>query len=494
MQPSASIPGAACLSGKFSREKRMANVLVIDDDTIFSEMMFEIVSRLGHSVSKAASLKEGFSAALSEPFDVIFLDIMLPDGNGLLMLPKLKETGSSPEIIIMTGFGDVSGAELAIKNGAWDYIQKPSSKKEIQLAFTRAVQYRGEKKTKKPPVALTLNGLIGNSPKMRACFDLVAQAAGTDANVLITGETGTGKELFALAIHNNNSRASKNFVVVDCAALPDTLVESILFGHERGTFTGADRARDGLIKQAHGGTLFLDEVGELPLSLQKSFLRVLQEHRFRPLGAAAEIASDFRLISATNKDLTGMAEQGLFREDLLFRLRTLTIDLPPLRGRQEDIKELLIHYTTKLCEQYGINVKGFSPDFLDAFIAYDWPGNVRELISALEKAIAEASQEPTLFPKHLPVDIRISLKKAEINRVSHVEPPGTARSPLPARVLPTLKQFREEAMGEIERQYLENLMVDTGRNIKEACRISGLSRPRLYALLKQFSLTKNFPQ
>jgi two-component system NtrC family response regulator len=277
---------------------------------------------------------------------------------------------------------------------------------------------------------------------------------------------------------------------VDCTALPDTLVESILFGHEKGTFTGADKARDGLIKQAHGGTLFLDEVGELPLPLQKSFLRVLQEHRFRPLGSAGEVISDFRLISATNRNLAEMAEKGLFREDLLFRTRTLTIDLPPLRGRQEDIRELLIHYTTRICEQHGINIKGFSPDFLDALLAYDWPGNVRELISALEKAIAEASQEPTLFPKHLPVNIRISLKKAEINRSGNTP---DMRDPIPGRALPTLKQFREDALSEIERQYLENLMAVTGRNMKEACRISGLSRPRLYALLKRFSLTRNFP-
>jgi two-component system, NtrC family, response regulator len=470
----------------------MAKVLIIDDDEMFSEMLSEIVTRMGHAATKALTLKEGFAATRAEPFDVVFLDIRLPDGNGLDVLPKLKEKDPSPEIIIMTGFGDVSGAELAIKNGAWDYIQKPSSKKQILLAFTRAIQYRDEKRTIKPPVALTLSGLIGNGPRMEACFNLVAQAAGTDANVLIAGETGTGKELFALAIHNNSSRAKKNFVVVDCAALPDTLVESILFGHEKGTFTGADKARDGLIKQAHGGTLFLDEIGELPLSLQKSFLRVLQEHRFRPLGSSGEIASDFRLISATNKDLSRMAKKGLFREDLLFRLRTFIIDLPPLRGRHQDIKELLIHYTTKICEQYGVNTKGFSPDFLDALIAYDWPGNVRELISALEKAIAEASREPTLFPKHLPIDMRISLKKAEISKGGAVTLPRD-REAFPNKALPTLKQFREDAMSEIERQYLEDLMSVTGRNIKDACRISGLSRPRLYALLKRFSLTRSFP-
>jgi two-component system NtrC family response regulator len=267
-------------------------------------------------------------------------------------------------------------------------------------------------------------------------------------------------------------------------------VESILFGHEKGAFTGAEKARDGLVKQANGGTLFLDEIGELPPALQKNFLRVLQEHRFRPLGSDREIESDFRLISATNKDLNKMVTEGQFREDLLFRVRTLNLDLPPLRERPEDIKELLVYYMAKLCERYGIGIKGFAPEFLNALMTYKWPGNVRELIGTLEKAISDAFPEPTLYPKHLPTDIRVRLKKTELTKESIT--PNTVDRPIShsPKFLPTLKDHREEATLKTEKEYLENLLKLTEGNIKEACRISGLSRPRLYALLKKFHLTK----
>ncbi len=468
----------------------MARVLIIDDDEMFSEMLSNMITRSGHSSVRVTNIQDGLKSTLSESFDVVFLDIHLPDGNGLDILPKIREAASSPEIIIITGYGDSNGAELAIKNGAWDYIEKPSSVKEMVLTLVRALQYREEKTLKKPPVALRQEGIIGSSPEIKACLNLVAQAANSDAGVLIIGETGTGKELFALAIHNNSRRARKNFVVVDCASLPETLVESILFGHEKGAFTGAEKARDGLIKQAHGGTLFLDEIGELPPSLQKSFLRVLQEHRFRPLGADKEIESDFRLISATNKDLSGMIKDGRFREDLLFRVRTLNIDLPPLRGRSGDIKELLVYYMAKLCDRYGIGIKGFAPEFLNALLAYEWPGNVRELIGTLEKVISEAFNEPTLYPKHLPIDIRVKLKKTELTRSSVSD--GGKQADLPAlKSLPTLKDYREDAVSEAEKEYLENLFKVAEGNIQEACRISGMSRPRLYALLKKFNMTKH---
>jgi two-component system NtrC family response regulator len=261
----------------------MARVLIIDDDELICEMLSFMVEDMGHSASSATTLKTGFEKASSENFDVIFLDIKMPDGSGLHLLPRIRELPLHPEVIIITGSGDADGAELAIKNGAWDYIQKSSSTKEMLLPFVRALQYREEKNARKPPTALKLNGVIGRSPTMKVCLDLLAQAAQSEVNVLLTGETGTGKEVFARAIHENSMRAENNFVVVDCTALPATLVESVLFGHEKGAFTGADRAQVGLVRQAHAGTLFLDEIGELPLAVQKAFLRVLQEHRFRPV-------------------------------------------------------------------------------------------------------------------------------------------------------------------------------------------------------------------
>ncbi|HQP55771.1 MAG TPA: sigma-54 dependent transcriptional regulator, partial [Syntrophorhabdus sp.] len=308
----------------------MADILIIDDDSDVSDMLVEMVTRMSHRPESSFTLKDARQKILANDYDVIFLDVRLPDGNGLDILPLIKDMSSVPEVIIITGHGDSDSAELAMKSGVWDFIQKPCSLSSMRLVLTRAIQYREKKGlATKPPVLLKKDNIIGNSPSLRACFDLVAQAAQSDINVLITGETGTGKELFARAIHDNSQRADKSFIVVDCAAMPDNLVESTLFGHEKGAFTGADRSREGLIKLAHRGTLFLDEIGELPPLIQKSFLRVLQEHRFRPIGSSGEEQSDFRLIAATNRKLDRMVANGQFRTDLLFRIQALTIELPP---------------------------------------------------------------------------------------------------------------------------------------------------------------------
>ena len=258
--------------------------------------------------------------------------------------------------------------------------------------------------------------MVGNCAAIRKCLDIMAEAAQSDASVLIVGETGTGKEVCARAIHDNGPMAARNFVVVDCASLPDTLVESVLFGHEKGAFTGADRSQEGLIRQAHGGTLFLDEIGELPFGLQKTFLRVLQERRFRPVGGKWEVESNFRLVAATNRDLGKLAAEGYFRTDLLFRLTAFTIELPALRERRDDIRDLAVYYMMKICERYTIGTKGFSPEFLEALRAYEWPGNVRELINAMERAIASARHEPTLYPNHLPTEIRAKIARSSVLR------------------------------------------------------------------------------
>lgn len=465
----------------------MANVLIIDDDKLVCDSISNVVTSLGHRTSHAFNLQDGLTKARSGAFDVVFLDVRMPDGSGLDILPDIQKTASSPEVIIITGFGDPDGAELAIKNGAWDYIEKPLSVRQMRLPFTRALQYREEKKKFKTSVALKRERIIGKSPQIIACLDILVQAANSEANVLLTGETGTGKELFAWTIHNNSSRANRNFVVVDCAALPETLVESVLFGHIKGAFTGADRSKDGLIKQADKGTLFLDEVGELPVSIQKSFLRVLQERRFRPVGGNQELSSNFRLITATNRNLDSMVKQGKFREDLLFRLRTLVINLPPLREIREDIKELVLYYMNMLCVKYGKDIKGFSPEFWDVLIQYDWPGNVRELTQALERAIIAAQDEPTIFPKHLPNYIRIKVVRESLNPKMAVKGRSIKDSDS-LKTLPQIQDIREIAISESEKKYLVDLISITGKDIKEACKISGLSRSRLYTLLKKYNI------
>jgi len=467
----------------------MARILTIDDDPTICQLVSEMARSLGHEPESAVSLRDGLRAGASGAFDVVFLDVHLPDGNGLEMLPRLRDAPSSPEVIIMTGAGDPDGAELSMRNGAWDYIEKPISMQKVSLPLTRALQYREARAVPKLTPSFRFDGVIGRSPKMQACFDLLAQAAQSDANVLITGETGTGKELFAWAIHNNSGRAEGHFAVVDCAALPESLVESVLFGHEKGAFTGAEKAKVGLVKQAEGGTLFLDEVGELPTGVQSAFLRVLQERRFRPVGGEEEIESDFRLVAATNRDLGQMAGSGSFRQDLLFRLQAIAIELPPLREREDDIKPLLFHHANRICDRYGIAPKGFSPEFLTAIEGHEWPGNVRELVNTLERAVATARDEPTLFPTHLPTNIRVELQRAAVSEKPTAHTPEPVRAPRTG-TLPKLKDFRDAAIAQAERDYLGALMSACEGNIKSACDVSGLSRARLYALMKKHGLTK----
>jgi two-component system NtrC family response regulator len=463
----------------------MATVLIIDDDKLIRDWIANVVSQLGHSSFYAHTLEEGLRKAQSEPFDIVFIDVRLPDGSGLDIIPKIKAARSSPEIIVITGLGDPDEAELAIQTGAWDYLEKPASFEAIKLPILRALEYRAERKPGKPSIVLKRTGIIGDSQKITSCLELLAQAAGSNVNVLITGETGTGKELFAKAVHYNSSRAKRNFVVVDCTALPETLVESVLFGHAKGAFTGADRSQEGLIKQADGGTLFLDEIGELPFLVQKRFLRVIQEHRFRPVGGRQEIESDFRLVAATNRSLESMVRQGRFREDLFFRLRTLIIELPPLRELLEDIKKLTVSYMNDLCERFGIVPKGASPEFWDIVTEYKWPGNVRELIQALEKALLSAKDEPMLFPKHLPTYIRIQVARNTFPKKPASQGKPEIRSSLP-KVPPKLKEIRKAAVSEAEQRYLKDLISFVGGDNNKACRISGLSRSRFYTLLRKF--------
>jgi two-component system NtrC family response regulator len=467
----------------------MANVLIIDDDKNVCKLVNDLVVDMDHSTARALSLEEGYHKANSQDFDVVFLDVWMPDGNGLDILPKIRKTRSLPEVVIMTGNGDPDGAELAIKSGAWDYIEKPFTNEKIALSLTCALQYRVEKQRKKQAVSLDRGEIIGESPQMRHCLDLLAKGANSHLSVLITGETGTGKELFAQAIHNNSSRRHKNFVVVDCAALPETLVESTLFGHEKGAFTGADRAQEGLIKQADGGTLFLDEVGELPLSVQGAFLRVLQEHRFRPVGGKKETESDFRVVSATNLRLDQAVKAGKFRRDLLFRLRSLVIELPVLAERTGDIRKLTMHHLTKLCNRYGMGKKEFSPEFFEVVASYSWPGNVRELVGVLENIIATAGNAPVIFPKHLPTHVRVEVARSSIATKGHAKLVAEGDSS-PSAVINKLKDYRQAVVAKAEIQYLNNLMLATQGNIRQACHLSGLSRPRLYALIKNHHISR----
>lgn len=466
----------------------MIRMLVVDCEKQNCAIFAEAALHLGYELSVRHTLSDCLEAVRTNPPDIIFIASDLSDGNSIGDLDKLHRCPSAPTIIVMATRGTPEDAERAIRNGAWDYIQKPAGLRETTSRLSRAIQYRGELKNRNKKNEIKRNGIVGNSPAMRASMDLVKQAAESDLNVLITGETGTGKELFALSIHNNSKRANENFVVVDCTALPETLVESILFGHSKGAFTGADKSQEGLIRQAHKGTLFLDEMGELPLSLQKTFLRVLQEHRFRPLGSQKEVESDFRLISATNKNIEQMVEEGTFRGDLLYRLQSMSVHLPPLRRHREDIIDLTAFYVEKVCDRFGINQKKVSDEFLKYLTKYDWPGNIRELFHVIEHACAAGLHEETLFPVHLPQELRILITKSLFGQDRPVASGGNnGHDQESRRQFLSLKSFRRSAYSDLEEMYLRNLLSSSG-NIKEACVVSRLSRTRLYGLLKKYNI------
>ena len=466
----------------------MSTILVIDDDPEIRDTFQSLSRRMHFTFLGAGTLAEGLALVRNESVDVVLLDIRLPDGNGLEALPEIRRGDSPPEVIILTGLGDPDGAEMAVSGGAWDYLVKPAPIKQTMLSLNRALKYHKEKGQKVSTVSLRRESIIGSSPRMEACLDLVAQASRLTGPVLITGETGTGKELLARTIHQNSTRADGEFVAVDCASLTETLLESTLFGHRKGSFTGADQDRPGLVKLADGGTLLLDEVGEMPMGIQKAFLRVLQEKRFRPVGSSVEVQSDFRLIAATNRDLEAMAAQGEFRQDLLFRLKTFVISLPPLRERREDIKLLTLSHLDTLCQRYGLPTKGVGSDYSDMLMAYSWPGNVRELFGVIERSLASAGMEPTLYAKHLPVEVRIQVMKANIERGRRDDAPSISAPLRPMLladgVMPTLKAFKEAK----EREYLDALTFQTGKELQAMLDTSGLSRSHLYALLKKHNM------
>lgn len=467
-------------------------ILIIDDDESMCYTLSRMVEEEGHEAHVALTLNDGLAMIRSGSYDVLFLDVRLPDGSGIQAIPRIQTIASPPEIIIVTGYGDKDGAKIALKSGVWDYIEKPARMDALRLSLKRALQYRRQSKNLRDPLSIDRGGIIGSSSRLAMCLMLMAHAAQSNASVLICGETGTGKELFARAIHNNSIRADQSFVVVDCASLPKNLTESILFGHAKGAFTGADKASQGLIRKADRGTLFLDEVGELPLSIQKRFLRVLQEKRFLPVGSQEEVSSNFRLVSATNNDLDSEVEGARFRQDLLFRLRSIMIELPPLRERKNDIHQIVTAQAATLSHRLGLPQKEISKEFFETLSAYDWPGNVRELINAVEHAFAMEPTCPTLYPKHLPEHIRMQAigGKPPDSVAACLEMSASVPKPAYKGDFPKLKAYRKSIIERVERRYISELMAHCKGDIDMACIVAGLKKARLYQLLKKYSSDK----
>jgi len=477
----------------------MGSILIVEDEFQYCHFLEKTIAEMGHDVVSADALAKAIAIVSKHDLDLILLDVQLPDGNGIAAVKQFKQAPSCPEVIIMTGTEDESGAELAIRNGAWNYLQKPISNKNLRLQMERALAYRSEKQSNPQVRSLKRDAIVGSSAVMAECLDQVAHCANNHLPVLITGETGTGKELFARTIHDNSSRHRKPFIVVDCAALPEHLVESILFGHEKGAFTGADCNRPGLIKAASGGTLFLDEIGELPLSIQKRFLRVLQEQKFRPVGSTKEIESHFHLISATNRNLSTMVKNGAFREDLLYRLKTIHLELPALRDRKDDIPDMVTYFVNRACRQVGCGPKAVVPEVFDILKSHDWPGNVRELKNAVELAVGAQNHGDMLFPISLPDHLRVRHIQSHWTNQDQGSPPvrqdrsGSMQlywtPPFNKVDILPFKEMREAITVQMEQTYLSHLVRMLQGDFRQISKYSGLGRSRLYHLLNKHDIS-----
>ena len=440
-------------------------VLIVEDDRALCEMLEEMLARRGYDVAWTTT-----PAALPELLreadcDVVVTDLNMPGTDGLEICARVAADRPDVPVIVITAFGDLNVAIAAIRAGAYDFLTKPFDNDQLALALDRAVRHRSlraEVKRLRQTVR-SLQGtaeLVGASPPIRALRSLIGRIAQADASVLISGETGTGKELVARALHGDGPRAKGPFVALDCAALPESLIESELFGHARGAFTDASRAHHGLLRQADGGTLFLDEIGNLPPALQPKLLRAIQERRFRPVGAEQEVAFDARILAATNRDLGADAREGRFREDLYYRLDVLHVEVPPLRARGNDVLVLAQHFLAEFAERSGRPVRGIAPNAAARLLAHPWPGNVRELRNCIERAVALAEYD--------------ELRAADLPEHLGVAPDGPAAR---ARLPEDPGAF--EPLEAVERRYILRVLAAVGGNKTVAARILGLDRKTL---------------
>jgi DNA-binding NtrC family response regulator len=445
--------------------------MLVDDDAAFRHVMAGELRRLGFEVEAVETGEDAVRRIGDDAPDVVLLDLQLPGMSGLDVLRTVNELHPSAEIIMLTGHGSIDTAIESIRAGAFDYVVKPCPLDELEVRIQRAT----ERQALRRRAGLLERGLtppdlggsfVGQSPQFREMLHLIDRVAPTDSTVLVTGETGSGKEMVTKLIHARSLRRARPFVVVECAALQESLLQSELFGHERGAFTGADRAKPGLFEVAHGGTIFLDEIGEVSPTTQVKLLRVLDTSTFRHVGGTAEIRVDVRLLAATNRDLQAMVQQGLFREDLYYRLSTLTIRIPPLRERRADVELLARHFVTALNERFGSR-KRLGAEALQVLERYHWPGNVRELQHAVEAAmIVGEGQE--IGPQDLPAHLRT--------------PPPAAAPPTGGGdgQLPTLEQ--------LERQAIETALRATGGHRGRAAAILGISERNLYRRIRDWEL------
>jgi two-component system response regulator GlrR len=444
----------------------LGKILVVDDDENILEVIRMRLESADYEVLTAAREEEAIEAIRSQVFDLSIVDLQLAQTDGISLMEGLHLVLPEMPVIILTAYGSIESAVGAIKRGAYSYLTKPFDSQDLLLQIEKALENRrltSEVKRLKGLLEERFDfaNIVARSEKMAKVLDVVSQIARTESTVFVYGESGTGKELIAKAIHLSSDRKDKSFIAINCAALPETLLESKLFGHERGAFTGAVRSTKGLFTQAHEGTIFLDEIGDMSLSTQAKLLRVLQERQFYPLGSEKLVEVDVRMIVATNKDLEDLVKQSLFREDLFYRIHVIPLFLPPLRERKEDIPLLVEHFLKRFSQQMKKEVKGVTPAAMQKLMLYDWPGNVRELENTIEYAVAMTQQDL-------------------INEELILQPKGVS-SPGPLKSL-------KEARDDYEKSYLIHLLEICGGNISKAAKLAGKYRADLYDLLKKHNL------
>ena len=445
-----------------------AKVLVVDDEPSILRLLNEALTQWGYQVTTAANAREAIEALRTGLFDAAITDIRMPDMSGLELLREIKKHDEAIEVLVMTGYPTIASAVEALKEGAYDYLSKPLILDELRHLMTRVTERRflkGEVHSLRARLGeeLAVNELVGNSPPMQRVKDIIAKVAATDSPVLIEGDSGTGKELVAAAIHRLSARAKGPFIPVNCSAIPEDLLESEFFGHVRGAFSGAVSDALGLFRGAHEGTIFLDEIAELSPALQVKLLRVLQEMQVRPVGSTKAHPVDVRVIAATNRDIEKAIADGRFRQDLYYRLNVVRISLSPLRARRDDIPALVNHFLRRFNRRFRRDVRGIAPDALTALSAYDFPGNVRELENLIERAFAMGAREQITIGD-LP-----SLAKTA------VVAPGAATGAIPQ-------------LADVEKELILRALAYYTDDKEAAARALGISRRTIYRRLKEYGM------
>jgi len=441
------------------------SILVVDDEAVVRDSLASWFEEEGYEVVTAGSGKEALTKMDEGHFDIGLIDIKMPGMDGLELQRKILEINPSIQVIIMTAYASVQTSVEALKDGAYDYIVKPFDPEQLAHTVRNATEKKRlatdvERLKRKVEEEVSRKPVIGESPQMRKVMELVGQVARTDSTVMIRGESGTGKELIARAIHNQSDRRYMPIVTVNCGALPEGILESELFGHEKGAFTGAHYRRKGKFELADGGTIFLDEVGDIGPKTQSDLLRVLEEKKITRVGGNREIAVDFRVIAATNRDLETCVADGQFRQDLYYRLNVFTIVLPPLRERRDDILPIARHFLGRFNQSMGRRVEGFSPEAERKLLAHDWPGNVRELENAIERAMVVCSGD-LIGPDDFPFDVGEGADR---------------RDCLP--------------LEEVERRHIEHVLRSSGWNISRAASLLRINRVTLYNKIKKYGLLR----